>query len=371
MQTVEAAIDRLSFEKLFYFPEHLSSLVADEDAYPIHMQLGTVNFCNHDCTFCYAARSMFDGQGVDRTRVDVERLFEIIEETRELGLRSATLVGSGEPTLHPRIADIITGIHERGIEVGLFTNGSCISDRTAEAIADHATFVRFSLTGATPQIHNLVHANGDFERVIGNIEKIARARKGRFPTLGSQFVLASYSAPDLVKGAELAKSLGLDYFEIKPCYVAPGKPDQLPNTLSITEAKALIDQAAAFADDNFQVYGKFDQLRKVFTDRDDRSYDDCPGHKTTAVLEADFNLYICVNHKIEKYCFGNLRDKSFSEVWHGSRRKEILESLDVHQCQPRCRQDPINKIVHEIRIGERIIPLNLPEPDPELHPNFF
>ncbi len=36
-----------------------------------------------------------------------------------------------------------------------------------------------------------------------------------------------------------------------------------------------------------------------------------------------------------------------------------------------CRQDPLNRIVHEIRIGERIIPLNLPKPDPQMHVTFL
>ena len=195
MQTADVSIDRLSFEKILYFPEHLQALVDKKEAYPIHMQLGPVNYCNHDCTFCFAARSMFDAQEVPRQRIDVERLMEVVEEMIPLGLRSATLVGSGEPTLHPRIDEIISGLGDLGVEVGLFTNGSCVTDKTASAIAKHCTFVRFSLTGATKEIHDLVHANGDFDRVIENMKKIVDTRTGQFPTLGSQFILASYRAP--------------------------------------------------------------------------------------------------------------------------------------------------------------------------------
>lgn len=371
LQAVEPAIDRLSFDKIHFFPDHLSDLVAGRDAYPIHMQVGPVNFCNHDCTFCYAARSMFDAIGVGRSRIDVERLFEITEEMHGLGLRAVTLVGSGEPTLHPRIADIITGIHERGVDVGMFSNGSCITDKTAHAIAEHMTFVRFSLTGASREVHDLVHANHDFDRVVANIKRVAQARTSRLPTLGVQFVLASYSAGDLIKGVKLAKDIGLDYFEIKPCYIAPNKPDQLPNTLTAAQSAPLIEEALKLADDDFHVYGKLEQHQAVAANVDDRRYDDCPGHKTMAVLEADMNLYICVNQKIADFCFGNLKDKRFADVWHSDRRKDILEKLDVHECQPRCRQDPINKIVHEIRVGERTISLNMSRPTPEMHASFL
>ena len=371
MTTAEVKIDRLSFEKILYFPGYLDRLVKSQEAYPVHLQLGTVNYCNHDCTFCYAARSMFDAQEVPRERIDVERLMEVTEELQGLGLRAVTIVGSGEPTLHPRISDIITGLGELGLDVGMYTNGSCITDKTADAIAEHMTFVRFSFTGATRRIHEVVHANGDFDRVVSNIKKIVASRRGKFPTLGTQFVLASYSADDVVEGARLAKSLGLDYYEIKPAYTAPGKPDQLPNTLSIEDARELMCEAKALEGDGFEIYAKFEQMEGVFAGGDDRSYDDCPGHKTNAVLEADFEIYICSNQKTKAFSFGNVRNRSFKDVWHGDRRRQVLADLNVHQCEPHCRMDPVNKIVQEIRIGDRVIPLNLPPADPETHPNFL
>lgn len=371
MPTVEAAIGRLSFEKILYFPEYLDMLVQSKEAFPVHLQLGPVNYCNHDCTFCYAARSMFDAQGVARTTIDVERMMKIVEEMRGFGLRSATLIGSGEPTLHPRIDEIIAGLGSLGLDVGMFSNGSCVTEKIARAIVDHMTFVRFSLTGASSAVHDIVHANGDFDRVVANIKKIVSMRTGKFPTLGSQFILASYSAPDVIEGARLAKSLGLDYYEVKPCFVAPGKSHQLENTLPAAEARELMLEAKSFEDEHFKVYAKVDQMEGVFGGLDDRSYDDCPGHKTNAVLEADFKLYFCSNHKTEDFCMGDLTEQSFEDVWRGARRREIIKALNVHECEPRCRMDPVNRIVQEIRVGDRLVPLDLPKPDPENHPNFL
>ncbi|MGB0714538.1 MAG: radical SAM protein, partial [Phycisphaerae bacterium] len=324
-----------------------------------------------DCTFCYAARSMFDAQEVPRTRINVPRMFEVVEDMVSHGLRSATLIGSGEPTLHPEIATIIRGLKERGLDVGMFTNGSCVTDATADAIAECMTFVRFSFTGASKKVHDLVHANSDFDRVVENIRKIAARRKGQLPTLGSQFVLASYSAEDVVAGAELAKDMGLDYYEIKPAYVAPDKPNQLENTLSISEANAFMEEARRLEDDNFKVYAKAQQLEGVFNGQDDRPYNNCPGHQTNAVLEADLNLYFCSNHKTPDFCIGSVDKESFEDVWNGPRRREIIQSLNVHSCEPHCRMDPLNKIVHSIRVGGREIPMNLPKPDEQLHVKFL
>ncbi len=153
--------------------------------------------------------------------------------------------------------------------------------------------------------------------------------------------------------------------------MAPGKPGQMVNTLSYEEACDLMAEAKTYEDENFQVYAKFDQVEEVFGNVDRREYDDCPGHKSTAVLEADLEVYICVNHKIPEYSFGNVSGQSFADVWHGSRRRKILKELNVHGCTPRCRQDPLNRIVHEIRVGRRVAPQNLPERAPGMHTNFL
>lgn len=365
-------IGRLSFEKIFFHKEHLEKLLTKGEAYPVHMDLGLVNYCNHDCTFCYARRSMFDSIGQERSRINADRLMEIIEEMHSLGLKSVTLVGSGEPTLHPATDSIIEEIHKRGVEVGMFTNGSGLRPTVNEAVVDHCRFIRFSLTGASREIHDLVHANGDYERILGNIRQLVEFRgKSKFPTIGIQFVLASYSAPDVVRGAEQARSMGVDYYEIKPAFPSIGKSDQLPNTLSTAEMADLMLEAKTFETEDFQVYAKVDQMEGVIRNSPRRIYNDCLGCRTSTTLEADLNLYICDNQKTPKYIFGNLEKASFAEVWNGPRRAEILEQLDVQRCPPQCRMDPLNIILQHLRDGQDQIPDDLELPDPEIHPNFL
>ncbi len=41
---------------------------------------------------------------------------------------------------------------------------------------------------------------------------------------------------------------------------------------------------------------------------------ECPGHMTTAVLEAVLNLCLCVNRKVSEYCFSDVQGRSFQGV---------------------------------------------------------
>ena len=93
-------MQRLSFEKIFYHKEHLNEVLSGStEVFPIHVELGLTNFCNHNCEFCYAAGSKFTADpSRKRVEIDTDRLGEIIREMRSLGVRSTNLVGSGEST---------------------------------------------------------------------------------------------------------------------------------------------------------------------------------------------------------------------------------------------------------------------------------
>lgn len=365
-------ISRLGFEKIFYHPEHLDQILRAGDAYPVHLELGLVNYCNHNCTFCYASRSMFRAKGNNRIRIDRQKLRKVIDEMASYGLKSATLVGSGEPTLHPEVIDIIRDIKETGVEVALFSNGSGLHAALNREIIRNCTFIRFSLTGASPEIHSLVHGATDYLRVVGNIRDLVKLRGSRkMPTIGIQYVLGSYSAPDVIKGAEQARELQVDYFEIKPCFPAPGNSTQIPNTLPVDRAVTLMRQAKQLETDDFKVYAKEEQLHGVFTNLKERIYDTCPGCCTTTTLEADLNLYLCDNQKVHDFIIGNLAADSFSEVWHSEKRKRLISSLDVSSCPPRCRMDPLNTLIQQIRKGTVAVPAELPPPVPELHHNYL
>ena len=75
-------MQRLSFEKIFYHKEHLNEVLSGStEVFPIHVELGLTNFCNHNCEFCYAAGSKFTADpSRKRVEIDTDRLGEIIRE---------------------------------------------------------------------------------------------------------------------------------------------------------------------------------------------------------------------------------------------------------------------------------------------------
>ncbi|KPK76266.1 MAG: hypothetical protein AMJ79_07235 [Phycisphaerae bacterium SM23_30] len=366
-------MQRLSFEKIFYHKKHLYDVLSGEvEVFPIHLELGLTNFCNHNCPFCYAADSKF---AADARRQKIEiptgRLLEIIRRMRELGIRSTNLVGSGESTLHRDFVNIIEGIRRLDVEIGLFTNGSEIKGEIAQGIVENLTFIRFSFTGAGGEIHKKTQGADNYLQIISNIDHLVRLRGNRrLPTIGIQFILTEYSAGDLFKAVDMAKELGVDYFQIKPVFPQRGSKD-VRIGLDLNKALQLAFEAKNLQDDRLEIHIKPEQMRLVVENITERPYVKCLGSLTTTVLEADLNLYLCSNQKCPAFCYGSLAQDEFTEVWLSDKRQRMLAELPVNSCPAACRMDPLNRIYDKILKGEMTVPTELPQPRAEDHINFL
>lgn len=74
--------------------------------------------CNFRCPWCYANGTKYSNKDV----MDLVKLKEIINLLESLKIKKVTLIG-GEPTLYKDLFEIIKLLSEKGISVGLITNG--------------------------------------------------------------------------------------------------------------------------------------------------------------------------------------------------------------------------------------------------------
>lgn len=87
---------------------------------PIHPQFIPTNKCNLKCRFCSCSNE-------DRNiEMDSESVRKVVRILCDLGAEAVTITGGGEPLCHPDIGDIINSFSERGVEVGLVTNGTLL-----------------------------------------------------------------------------------------------------------------------------------------------------------------------------------------------------------------------------------------------------
>lgn len=116
--------------------------------------------CNLACPYCFA-REMKREFPLDMRRETFDALLDWMVRG---GLPAASFIG-GEPTLHPRIADMIERTADAGIAVVLFTNGLFEPDLAAR-IAPRVSNVVVNFN--EPQ----TYAPGQWDRLNGNLEAL-------------------------------------------------------------------------------------------------------------------------------------------------------------------------------------------------------
>ncbi len=101
--------------------KHLDKLKTIQDggqASPIMIHMSPCNPCNLTCSFCcFANRAM-------KEMLTVDQMKKAIDSFRTLGATGIEFTGGGEPTLHPKLDEVVRYAHDVGFKIGICTNGS-------------------------------------------------------------------------------------------------------------------------------------------------------------------------------------------------------------------------------------------------------
>jgi len=93
--------------------------------------LAVTNVCNARCDFCNYAWNKKHVK--EKIWIDYDEFRQAVDILYDRGIRFMTLVG-GEPTLHPKILDIVAQAAEKGIHPTIVTNGSLLTPAFAREL---------------------------------------------------------------------------------------------------------------------------------------------------------------------------------------------------------------------------------------------
>ena len=352
--------------KVFFHTDRIHELATTGDTRPIHMTIGLTNYCNHKCAWCYinwnqagklSERSGNHGLNSKKAINADNRIVEAVAEARELGLKAVTIVGDGEPTMHPRFVEIVDSLGTLDIDIGIFTNVSTRQPEVLDALQRNCFFVRASIDAARSEVHRAMHGTEDFEVVIGNLETLVQNRRNlAHPVIGVQYVVNHHNYSDLPYAAQFYRDLGVNYLTIKPAYKNDLNPAHEENQLNNKEILPYLQQAKSFQTEDFKVHTKISQFSEALTYKtnDERYYKKCQATPLSPYLDEDGTVEMCGNLKGRGYAVGNVYENSFSEIWKSNRRKECMKKIDLYKCPAGCKLDPLNKILWDALQPENV-----------------
>ncbi len=339
---------RMDSHKLIYHPDVVARWLRGELIYPIEIEISPSGACNHRCIFCAV-----DYIGYQPAFLDKEIILRDIRQMSMRGLKSVICSGEGEPLLNRDMPDIANGIKSCGVDVAMSTNGALFSREKARECLGAFTWIRFSVASMEEKSYNKIQRGkeGDLGRVKQNLEDAVRIKRdnGLTTTLGVQCLLLPDNMEQLPDMARQLKEIGVDYLTIKPYSQHLHSENQFE--IDYGEMLDLEREIAQFASDDFSVYFRANAMKKM---HHEKCYKLCYGLPFMTHIDARGNVWPCVAHiGTEKFCYGNIYEKTFEEIWEGPLRQQImkeLNDLDINKvCREACRLDEINKYLDELK----------------------
>ena len=310
---------------------------------PLHMEISLTNVCNQKCTFCYSIWAH------GKTVMPRDTVTQLIRSAKAVGVKSALIAGEGEPTANPAYVDAIEAAGEVGFDMALNTNAVLLTEENLERTLPHLSWVRFSVQGSNPDRYAAIHQvpAQHFDKAIGNIQKACEIKRRRkLPvTLGMQQVLIRENGDDIFETAKLAKSVGCDYYVIKPCH--PHELNASYNAASnmAEEFRRELERVESLTGDGFQAVVRWNFLQEAEIPR---TYNQCLALPFIVQITADGRVVTCYPHEDKpEHDYGSLLEQDFADIVKSPNfstvANRIRDTIDVHQCMPTCRQHNANK----------------------------
>lgn len=337
--------------KIFHHREQLDAMAVGGYTAPLHVQLIISDLCNQDCGFCayrmsgYSSNELFGrpdatGRTNPNRMIEYPKCVEILEDCKRLGTKAVQFTGGGEPTVHPNHDLIFNECLDRGMDLGLVTNGVRLTDKLCRTLV-RASWVRISIDAGTSESYASIRRTDPkvFYKVLKNVENFVSMREAKSDLIiGIGFVVTKENWKEVLQCTQMVKALGVDNIRISALFQNEGV-DYFDGWLD--DATALCREAAKETTNEFKVFNNFtnrvDDLLQQHPD-----YEFCGIQNVQTYIGADLNLYrCCVLAYNPRGIIGSIKHQSFYDLWT---HKDLNTGFNAHDC-PRCMYNDKNKTI--------------------------
>jgi len=348
--------------KLLFHADRVHELMTKGSTNPVHVTVGLSNYCNHKCVWCYI--DFVHEQAKKAVNADIDKMLAALKDARDIGVKAITLVGDGEPTLHPRFIEFVDRARALGLDIGIFTNGGWRQDEITDALFRTMTFVRFSLDAATPSLHEQLHRAKDFPLIESHIRQLVerkRAQKRALPTIGVQFSVSHRNVHEALAAVDWCKNIGADYIAFKPVYKNVLNEEHEDNQVDAATLDRILHEAKTRETAGFSVLWKQWQMDSLVFDRTKKQpYAQCLAIWLSPYIDEDGYVEFCGNLKGRGFTIGNVYQEPFRDIWGGKKHREQVARIALAECPRGCKLHGLN-----VRLWQ------IAHPAPQEHSNFI
>ena len=325
------------------------------NSYPRRLVFELTNACNLNCVMCGRNAADFKPTMFD---MDVFRSFEPIMDIVE----EVTLMGWGEPTIHPHFIEMLEIINRHTARKYFCSNGMNLK-KIKDAIFDYNVDVfAVSLDGATDETNSRIRRGSKIKQITEDLKEIVQIKKERgliYPWINFVFCAMRSNIEELPDLVRLAAEIGIN--EVKVVYLTVFGEDLLNESLWTHQALVhKVFEEAILAGEELGIVLKLPHY--VGEDVAGEHY-----HKDCFVSWRDFFLgsdgYVrpCMSTPIQFFAYE--MEKPFMEIWNATEyqnyRSIVNDQQNMDEPCKRCYQSSHcnwNRKESFIQIGKTFSP---------------
>jgi len=298
---------------------------------PRRLVLELTNACNLNCTMCGRNAARFKPTIF---KMDWLRCFEPLLDTVE----EVTLMGWGEPTVHPEFVQMLELIHRHAARIYFCTNGMRLEELHDAIFDNHVDVFAVSVDGANAETNDRIRRGSNLHTITNALRKIKNTQRElgvAYPYINFVFCAMKsnlHELPDLVR---LAADTGLD--EVKVVYLTAFDESLAGESLwnCRTEVEDVFVKAAALGEE-LGVTLKLPHLQGE-DPAGNALHKDCFVAWRDFFLGSDGIVRPCMSTPTQFFPFDIHRD--FMDMWNDVRYQQYRAQVNqTHQMDLPCRR---------------------------------
>jgi MoaA/NifB/PqqE/SkfB family radical SAM enzyme len=303
---------------------------------PIDIVLDLIHICNTNCIHCWIHSPVARKRSTPEFKnqiMDFENFKTIVDDANELGVTGITLLGDGEPLLHPHYLNMLRYIKKKNIFIHVvsFTNGLEISKSVGEKLVKYGLNELYcSIPAGTAETYSRVcplTGEKGFLKIEENLKTLCKIKnknrinkfiRKKIPEVTLAFVLHRLNYHEIIKMAEFAGKVGADKFRFQLIHLDQDNKHLKLQLEHLNFLRKNIEQIEQIAKKYSMVYHpslRF-QLSNINEEKGDWSEDvyvkkGCYIGWNFSIIKANYDLGLCCALKV----VGNIKNDGFKKMW--------------------------------------------------------
>lgn len=275
---------------------------------PMTLSIEPTTACNLRCPECPSGLRSFT-RPTGNLKMDFYR--QVIDEVHPF-LSNLIFYFQGEPYINPDFLKMVHYAHQKNVYTITSTNGHFLTDEHARAtIESGLDRLIISVDGTTQEVYSQYRREGHLEHVLQGARNIVRWKKilgTTHPYVIIQFLVVRPNEHQIPEIRQLAKDLGVDELKLKTAQIYNYK-----------HGHALIPEQEIYARYKKQADGTYALKNDL--------HNSCWKLWHAAVITWNGMVVPCCFDKDAAHKLGNLKEKSFRDIWSDQPYREFRQQL--------------------------------------------